>query len=225
MPSYTLKEILSSATAAIGRRDDISLSDASLLANQAYFEVFYAIGPEESEKIAVSSTTSGENKIELPTDFHEPISANIVWRPSWSTSSSVNSSYKTLKLVDAATLDGKNPAPGGAPSEIAFFNSWVELHPSPDSGYSFQLRYRAHPEDLVSTSSVPSLETPWRKAVELKTREYLADFVGDEERSQKASVQYLRYVSTLKTTQARRQSGEWRQGFKPYVPIGGRRKV
>lgn len=225
MPQYTLGQIISSATAAIGRRDDISLSDASRLANDAYFEVWYAIDPEEGEKIAVSSTTSGENKIELPTDFYGPISANIIYRPSWSTSSSVYSSYNTMKVVSMDWIDGNNPEPGGVPTKVAFYNSWLELYPSPNSGYSFQLRYRAHPVDLLSTGSVPSLSTPWRKAVELKTREYLADFVGDEERSQKASIQYLRYVQTLKTSQAVRQSGEFRQGFQAFVSKGGRRKV
>lgn len=223
MPAYTLGEIISSATAAIGRRDDISLSDASRLANDAYFEVWYATNPEEGEKIAVSSLTSSENKIELPSDFYQPISATLIYQPGWNTSN--DSSYQTLKLISIAEVDGNNAFPGGTPEKIAFFNSWFELFPSPDSGYSFQLRYRAHPSDLTETTSAPSLSTPWRKAVELKTREYLADFVGDEERSQKASIQYLRYVQTIKTTQANRQSGEWRQGFQAFVSKGGRKRV
>lgn len=225
MPRYNLGEILSSATAAIGRRGDIGLSDASRLANDAYFEVFYASNPEEGEKIAVSSTTSGENKIELPTDFWEPISASIIYRPSWSTSSSVNSSYVTLGRASISAMDGRNPEPGGQPEEVAFFNSWLELYPSPNSGYSFQLRYRGHPTDLLSTASVPSLSTPWRKAVELKTREYLANFVGAYDLEAKASVDYLRYVSTLKTAEATRQRMETPQRFVPWVSQGGRRKA
>lgn len=222
MPSYTLGEILSSATAAIGRRADIELSDASRLANDSYFEVVYAVSDAEFEKIAVSSTTTGENKIELPTDFHEPISASLIW--SNSTAASAHSSYSTLKLVGIEAMDGRNPQPSGVPAEIAFFNSWIELYPSPNSAYSFQLRYRAHPSDMTELTSVPSLSTPWRKAVELKTREKLADFVADEELSRKYAGQYQAFVATLKTAQARRQSGEFRQGFAPYVPVGGRRR-
>ena len=225
MPNFTLGECLSTATQNIGRRDDIPLSDASLIANRAYFEIAYAIEAEELEKIAVSSTTSGENKIELPTDFYEPISATLIYRPSWSTVSSVNSSYATLKISSMELMDGRNPVPGGAPSELAFYNSWIELWPSPNSAYSFQLRYRAHPEDLTSTSSVPSLSTPWRQAWVLKTQEYLADYVQDEVQSQKAHTQYQAYVSTLKTPRAVRNSGEFRRGFVPYVSKGGRRKV
>lgn len=216
---------MSSATGAIGRRADIPRSDASRIVNDAYFEVVYATRPEEFEKIAVSSTTSGENKIELPTDFDEPISAAVIWRPSWSTVSSVNSSYQTLKVMSIEEVDGRNPEPGGAPSEIAFFNSWLELWPSPNSAYSFQLRYHAHPFDLTSLTSVPSVSTPWRKAVELKTRQYLADFVQDEVESQKASIAYASYVASIKSPQAKRQSGEWRHGVKAFVSKGGRRRV
>jgi hypothetical protein len=216
---------MSSASAAIGRRADIALSDASRLANDAYFEVVYAIDPEEFEKIVVSSTTSGENKLELPTDFHAPISASLVWRTSWSTSSSVNSSHQTLSLAGIEAMDGRNPFPSGTPKEIAFYNSWIELFPSPNSAYSLQMRYHAHPEDLVSLASVPSVSTPWRKAIELKAREHYANFVRDDAAETKAATDFLRYVATLKSPQAIRQSGEWRSSFKPYVSVGGRRRV
>lgn len=209
----------------MGRRSDVPLSDASRIANDAYFEVFYAISPEEGEKIAISSTTSGENKIELPSDFWEPISAAIIYRPSWSTASSVMSSYQTLNLLAINQLDARNPAPGAAPENVAFFNSWLELDPSPNSGYSFQLRYRAHPTDMLSLTSVPSLSTPWRKAVELKTREGIAAFVKDSAAEAKASVDYLRYVATLKTSRAIRQSGEFHQSFHFVKSAGGRRRV
>ena len=225
MPAYTLGEIMSFATSAIGRRADISASDASRMANEAYFEVFYASDPEEGEKIAVSSTSTGENKIERPTDFHIPISATLIYQPSWSTASSAHSSHITLGLISTREMDAKNPQPSGVPKEIAFYNSWVELYPSPNSAYSFQFRYRAHPEDLTSTASVPSLSTPWRKAVELKTREHLANFVEDTVNEDKAKVDYLRYVSMLKTAKARQQSGEFEAFFKPVQSRGGRRRV
>lgn len=225
MPTYTLGEIMSFATSAIGRRAEIGLSDASRIANEAYFEVWYAAPHAEAEKIAVSSTTSGENRIELPTDFHLPISASIIYRNSWSTSSSVYSSYNTLQQVSSEYLDSTNPEPGGVPTKIAFYNSWIELSPSPDSGYSFQLRYQAGPVDLTSTSSVPSLTTPWRKAVELKTREGVAAFVKDAAAEAKASVDYLRYVSTLKDANAVRQSMNGNQSFHFVPSSGGRRRV
>ena len=225
MPTYSLGEIMSSATGAVGRRADVALSDVSRIANDAYFEVWYAIRPEEGEKIAISSTTSGENKIELPSDFWEPISAAIICRPSWSTSSSVQSSYRTLNLVSLAQMDARNPEPGGVPTNAAFYNSWIELDPSPDSGYSFQLRYRSHVTDMLATTMVPSVSTPWRKAIELKTREGVAAFVKDSAAEAKASVDYARYVATLKTSDAIRQSGQFNQGFAFIKSPGGRRRV
>jgi len=213
---------MSSATAAIGRRADIALSDASRMANEAYFEVFYASEPAEAETIAVSSTTSGENKIELPSDFLEPISATIIWRSSWGTSGT--SSYQTLAITSIEEMDA-GALPVSTPEKISYFNSWLELYPSPDSGYSFQLRYRAHPVDLLSTSSVPSVSTEWRKAVELKSRELYAAYVGDYEREQKASVDYARYVVTLKTDVAKRQAGEFDFRFAPRQGSRGRRRV
>ena len=225
MPQYTLAEIMSSATAAIGRRADIALSDASRIANDAYFEVYYATRPEEGEKIAVSSTTSGGNRIELPSDFWEPISASIIYRNSWSTSSSVMSSYNTLNLLSVGYLDGNNSEPGAQPTGVAFYNSWLELYPSPNSAYSFQLRYRGHPSDLTATTAIPSVSTPWRKAIELKAREGLAAFVGDDAREAKASVDYLRFSATQKTSDALRQSGQFHQGFAFVPSAGGRRRV
>ncbi len=225
MPAYTLGEIMSFATSDMGRRADIAQSDASRLANEAYFEVFYACDPQEGEKIAVSSTTTGENKIELPTDFNIPITATLIYQPSWSTASSAHSSYITLHKVSIEEVDSKNPQPSGVPKEIAFFNSWAELYPSPNSSYSFQVRYRAHPEDLISTSSVPSLSTEWRKAVQIKAKQNVAAFIQDAAGVESARLEYLDYVRSIRNTQAKRQHGEFRQHFAPVLSKGGRRRV
>jgi hypothetical protein len=225
MPSYSLGDIISSATAAIGRRADVLLSDASRLANDAYFEVFYASDSEEGETIAVSSTTLDENKIELPPDCWQPLSACLIYRPSWSTSSSVHSSYATLERIAFPEADGRNPEPAGTPTEIAFFNSWAELYPSPNSAYSFQLRYRAHPSDLTALTSTPRLSVAWRKAVELKTRENIANFVGAYDLEAKAASDYIRYVGTLKTAEAMRQRFETPNRVIPFKSQGGRRRV
>lgn len=221
MPSYTLAELSSFATSAVGRRADLDSSVVSRLVNEAYFEVFYASGPEESELIAVSSTTTGENKIELPTDFYAPISASLIY--STSTLTSAHSSYLTLDLVSIEQMDGRNPQPSGTPTEIAFYNSWIELFPSPNSAFSFQLRYYSHPSELTASSSVPSLSTPWRRAVSIKAKELVAaEFEHDSEA--KHSIDYLRYVATLKSAAAIRQTGEFKKNFNPTYGGGGLRK-
>lgn len=223
MPSYTLNDIMSFATANVGRRADIAASTVSRLVNEAYFEVYYASNPQEAESIAVSSTTTGENKIELPTDFSEPLTASLIWR-SGSTAASNHSSYQTLRLVDVTQMDGRNPQPSGTPVDIAFYNSWAELWPSPNSAYSFQLRYRANPSDLTALTEVPSLSTPWRIAVVRKAEENLYRFLDDDTGAQNAQIRYLDYVQRIKTDEAKRQSYRGNIGVGPSWGVGGRRR-
>lgn len=224
MPSYTLGELISSATANVGRRADLSQSEVSRLVNEAYFEVIYTSDPQEFEKIAVSSTTTGEHRIELPSDLLEPITAALIYR-SGSTASSYHSSYMTLRLVPTEYMDGRNPQPSGTPKDIAFFNSWAELWPSPNSAFSFQLRYHAHPTDLTATSDVPSLSTPWRKAVLLKAEELIFKHLQDEVGETNAQLSYLNYVNMISTDAARRQKGQFKYNVTPSWGQGGRRKV
>ena len=225
MPAYNLGELMSFMTSNAGRRADLDASVVSRLANEAYFEVFYALEPAESERIVVSSTTTGENKIELPSDFYTPISASLIYR-SGSTAASNHSSYTTLKLVRAEEIDSKNPQPSGVPQELAFFNSWMELHPSPNSAYSFQLRYKSGATDMTSTSDIPSVSTPWRRAVLMKGEELLHAYLQDPSAEAAANLRYLRYTSTLKNEMAtRQQSGQFRYHLSPSWGVGGRRRV
>ena len=223
MPSYTLGDIMSFATQNAGRRSDISQSIVSRFANEAYFDVYYASDPQEGEKIAVSSTTTGENKLELPTDFWQPISLALIY--STSTSSSDYSSYSTLRLISVEEMDAKNPQPSGVPEAVAFYNSWLELWPSPNSAYSLQFRYRASPSDMTATTAVPSLDTSWRQAIVIKTEEKIHVYLGDTQSAEAASMRFLREVNRLRSDRERRQRGEFRQYLAPSWGEGGRRKV
>src|SRR5438876_201624 len=72
MGLFTLGGLVSEATALLGNRLDVSLSRASLYANQAHVFIWNtAPTHDRSEGIAISSTTSGENKITLPPDLQE----------------------------------------------------------------------------------------------------------------------------------------------------------
>lgn len=222
MPAYTLGELISSATANVGRRSDIPASEVSRIVNEAYFDVFYSSSPQEGEKHAVSSTTTGVYKVELPNDFYEPISAFLVWQ---SGATSGHSSHMTLRLVSTEQVDGRNPQPSGTPKDIAFFNSWAELWPSPNSAFSFHLRYKAHPSDLTASTAVPSLSTPWRKAVLLKAEEMLFKYIHDEVGESNAQMAYLEYVNRMHTDEARRQVGHLRHNVNPSWGLGGRRRT
>jgi hypothetical protein len=226
MPSYNLSEIMSFATFEAGRRADLAQSDVSRMVNESYLEVAVETQPEGLERLAVSSTTTGENKISLPSDYYEPISATLIYQPSWSTLSSAHSSHYTLRRVAISDMDARNPQPSGIPIEIAFYADWMELHPSPNSAYSLQLRYRSQVTDMSATTDVPSVGTPWRRAIVIKTKKRIFDAVGDQAGAMSAEIEYQTYVSKLKTDAARRQAMESEIAMKPlYGSYGGRRRV
>jgi hypothetical protein len=213
MPQYTLGELMSMATTECGRRADIPISEVSMRVNRAYFEVANALEPSLQERVAVSSTTSGENRIDLPTDFGEMLNLSMKW--SWSTASSAVSSTKTLGRVSLSAIDNNGLYPVGEPESYAFFSNWLELYPSPDSAYSLQIRYRSMVTDMSNTTDVPSVSTPAREAILLKAKEYIWDYLGDRNASAMAEQKYLGYMTRLKTDEYRRQLGEAPVGMAP----------
>ena len=212
MPAFTLGEIMSQGTARVGRRADIPLSDASFWANVAYLEVADAIPFALQERIAISSTTSGENRFDLPSDCGEPLSLQLTSIAASSTTSTGGSirtdiewSYTTLRLTSIAAHDARGHLPGGTPTEFAFYNNWLELWPSPDSGYSLQLRYRSLVTDMLATTEVPSISTPWRPAILLRFESFLHEYLGNDAAAAQSFNRYLAFVNTKKTDEARRQ--------------------
>lgn len=196
MPSFNLGQLMSNATARIGRRSDLATSDVSYWVNTAYMIVQTQAPSQLQERIATSSTTSGENRISLPTDFYQPINLSYLTDVG---------SRRTLVLTGPDKVDAEGFTPVGISDRYVLYSDWMELHPSPDSAYSLQLRYLSYATDLVNTTDVPSLSTPWRYAVQLKSEQLLAELLNDELLSAKKANDYLAYTSTLDTDQAKRQ--------------------
>lgn len=213
MPAYTLSEVMSKATTRIGRRADISLSEASFWANAAYMEIAAMENHALLESSFLTSTVSGDSHITLPADFGEPISFTLVW--SNSTASSAISSRRTLHRLSISDAEVQGPDPSGIPEAFMFFGDAIELVPSPNSAYSFVGRYRAQASDLTDPAAVPSLSTPWRHAWLLKTERYLFEYLGNAAGAAAAENRYLAYANALKSDEARRQSGELRLNFRP----------
>lgn len=199
MPAWTLSDLCSRATTRIGHRSDIALSDASFWVNAAYQEVAQAAPGALLETITVSSTTSGENRLELPADCMEVL--NLSWLTDIG-----HGSARTLRRIDVSRADQAGFLPIGKPQEFALFSNWLELWPSPDSSYSLQLRYYAYPSDMTATTAVPSLATEWRQAVLYLAEAFLHEHVGNELEGANARARYAGYVASLKDTQARRQA-------------------
>ena len=202
MPNWTLSELMSRATARVGRRANIPASEVSFWVNQAYQDISEVAPHALQECIAISSTTSGENRFQLPSDFKEPISLSYL--------TAAGNSARTLRRISASRADIQNPDDLGVSQEFVLFNDFIELWPSPNSAYSLQLRYRQWPEDMVSSGSVPSLATPFRYAILLKAEQHLHEYLGNDERAAASEFRYQQWLSQVQTDEGRRQRDEGR---------------
>lgn len=166
---WTLGEIVSRATAALGNRTDISLSDGSFWANISQTDVWDAMPHDLQDKLAVSSTVSGENRLSLPDDFKELLNIRV---------GSGSGSVDVLQLINPDEIDSTHSATNpGVPTHYMPFGDFLELRPSPNSEYSIQVRYRAQLGTLVEVGDRLSVATRFGQAVFLKTTQLLADNV------------------------------------------------
>ena len=194
MTLWTLATCMSNATNVIGERADISLSRCSHWANVAALDVQQAIEPQQMEAIAISSTTSGENKITLPTDFYSALDvSNLSQTPPY-----------LLSKWNVYDVDS-NMTDQGMPTNYVMYSTWMELWPSPDSSYSIQLRYQARPSVLTATTATPSFDTRFGIAWLYRTAEYLADSVKDFETAAVYRQKYLSALATIPSDTALRQ--------------------
>ena len=223
MPNYSLSEIMSIATADMGRRSDIAASIVSQRVNMAYQQVVNDAEHALLESVATSSTTSGSSKITLPTDFFELVNVSMLW--SWSTASSAGTNYATLKRVSTEYANSRGYLPVGTPESYVPYTDSLWLWPSPNSVYTVQIHYRAYPRDLTDLTAVPSVSTPYRYAIVLKTEELLLRYLGNPDAAEAASNAYIDYMSKLKSDEARRASAEARQGVHVVgATMGARRR-
>lgn len=185
----TLAQICSTATALIQGRTDIALSEASFYANLAYQEVATRIRYTADEALAISSTTSGENRISLPTDFAYPIAVSNL-------SLGGSDDRKVLRQMEADTFDSLTTTLG-TPEKYALYSTWMELWPSPDSAYSIQVRYGARLSSMVTSTSTPALDARYHLPIAFKTAELLAATKNDLEGE---AVNKARYLSAMGST-------------------------
>lgn len=210
MGLFSLGVLMSEATSSLGGRLDITQSRASLYANQALQWLWNSVEHDLSEAIAVSSTTSGENKITLPTDFQELVNlSNLSSVPPYPLSKwnadDIDSSYTYVSR----------------PTQYVLFNNWIELWPSPDSSYSIQMRYKTRPSVLTATVAVPSFSTKYDMAWLYKTCEYLADATRDYESAVVMRQKCLSELASVPSDLALRQRA--REGMRlsfPHRPRG-----
>ncbi len=153
--------------------DDINPSRVSFYVNQAQRDVANRVQQVEFERIATSSTSSGDDKLFLPTDCERVINLSL------DTGGSVIGG-RGLRQLNAWELDAKSDGTfTGTPYGYLSYATWLELYPSPNSQYSLLLRYVARISDITSLTAIPSLDTRYHQAILFKTTEYLSLRRGD----------------------------------------------
>jgi len=209
MPILTLGQVMSMGTTLAGGRNDFSSSEASTWANLALEQIVVVQGGHHAprESIAISSTTSGGNRIGLPTDFGYPIAFTLYQgSSSTATTGSRNTFTIPLRQRDSAWADAQDGQTiGGIPDAYVLYGSWLELFPSPNSAYSLQLRYGADQATLIQSTDTPQLSARFHQAWLYKTAELFHAARGDVDGEAMARNRYLNYVSTLETDPALKQ--------------------
>lgn len=209
MGSMTLGTVMSEATSMIGARSDISMSRCSFYANQAAAFIWRVEHQDLSEAIAVSSTTSGENKITLPSDFEQLISVS-------------NLSTNPPTLLSAANTDDidSNWTYRGEPQQYALYSNHIQWWPTPDSAYSLQLRYRSKYATVTATGGTFSIGTRYDMAHIYLTASYIADSVYDRENAALLQAKFVGQMATMPSDLAMRQRA--REGMRISMPHGPR---
>ena len=196
----TLGQIASIATTFNQGRMDIPLSEASFYANLAQAEVATRTKHQPLERLAVSSTTSGERRVSVPSDFLYPISVTL----SDTSSGPVGSPYQLIAR-EVTWLDSVGTGVG-LPRYFIPYSDWIEVAPSPDSAYSLQLRYGAKISAMMDSTSTPALAERYHYAIALKTAELLAAARNDLEQEGANRQRYLSYMMSTPSDLAMRQS-------------------
>ena len=191
-----LGQVCSRATEIAGGRVDWSLSDASFYANMAAQEVSQFAGHLPKEAIAVSSTTSGENRYALPSDF-DYSTALTLYQGSNATAGSRMTTAIPLVGRDANWADSRSFPDDGVPDNYVLYSTFFELYPSPNSGYSMTLRYVARQPTLITSTETLSLDDRWHPAWLYKTVELLEASRNNVEAEAMARNRYLSYVATI----------------------------
>lgn len=205
MPVLNLGTVCSLATTMAGGRSDWQLSEASQWANMALEQVAVMAGAHHKprEALAISSTTSGGNRIALPTDFDYPLALTLYQGSSSTATGSRVTNEVPLRQHDATWLDAQsNQFTGGVPHTYVWYATWLELFPSPNSAYSLQLRYGARQPTLVTSNDTPDLDAKWHQGWLYKTVELLEASRSNVNGEALARNRYLNYVSTLETDKA-----------------------
>lgn len=197
----TLADVISRATTLAGGRRDIPTSEISFWANVAAVEIAGQVWHTPLEALAISSTTSGENRISLPSDFDGMIALSNL-----STQGVVGG--RQLAPTTGDQIDSRVTADLAEPELYALYSTWMELYPTPDSSYSLQLRYWSKQPTITASTGTPAFDERWHPGWLYKTAELLEARSGNPEGEALARNRYLSYMASQKDDRALRQAAK-----------------
>lgn len=204
----SLATCISLASNLAGGRGDWSPSEASMLANLALERVVFMAGTHHKprEGLAISSSTSGGNRIALPTDFDTPLAFTLYQGSTSTDTTSRTTNSVPLIQRDSAFLDAQEDQfSGGIPRYYNWYATWLELFPSPNSAYSLQLRYRTKQPVLSLSTSTPALDAVWGQAWVYATAEQFAAARADTTNEVLNRNRFQNYVTMIETDKAKSQ--------------------
>lgn len=218
MPSLTLAQVCSMATALVDNGEPWPLSEASQWANMALEQVSSMANAHHKprEALAISSTTSGGNRIALPTDFDSPVVLTL-YQGSTSTATTSRSTWAVpLIMRDGAFLDAQDDQfSGGVPEYYAWYATWIELFPSPNSAYSLQLRYNIRQTELSASTATATLDAKWNQAWVYKTATLLAAARSDFTHEVANEQRFMNYIRLIPTDRALGQQDRRSMSLRP----------
>lgn len=194
----SLGNVLSYATTFAGGGIDWLASEVSFYANLAAQEIATQVWHQPLEALAYSSTTSGENRVSLPTDFDSAIALSNL-------STDGVTGGRLLRMETGDWIDSQSTVDNAEPEVFALYSTWMELYPTPDSAYSLQLRYVARQPTLVESTSTPAFDQRWHPAWLHKTTELLCASRGNPEGEAVARNRYQSTMGSIKDDRTLRQ--------------------
>lgn len=194
----TLADVISRATTLASGRRNIAASEVSFWANVAAAEIYGQVWHTPLESLAYSSTTSGENRISLPSDFDGMIALSNL-------STDGLHGGRQLKLVAADWIDSQSTTDVSEPEAYALYASWLELYPSPDSSYSLQMRYWAKQPTITASTGTPAFDERWHPGWLYKTAELLEARSGNPEGEALCRNRYVSYMASQRDDKTMRQ--------------------
>lgn len=193
--SWTLRFLMSEAT-SVARTNELIPSQVSRYVNLAQRDVANRVQQLEFERLAVSSTSSGDDKMFLPTDCERVLSLSF----------DTGGYQRLIPQVYTDFIDNKSMGTATAkPQYYASYGTWVQFYPSPNSAYSLQMRYIARVSDITNLDSIPSLDTRYHQAVAFKTTEYVAERTGNGALADRMKLKYELELKDQYSVMAQRQ--------------------